>query len=191
MEDRVRINNGKSSILKIPSNYDPADFEEFIADLKSGLFADVSPNNSLEEDAGITVVGTPLNKANLLSDDTVLALDMVPAENPTPNDAFAQIAQNFTDADTISTVVLYVAGWAETQTGSGIYAQTVSVPNMKASTNALYDLNLGMGTTSSDAAYIMGQYGRIGKMETGNGTATFYCYGITPSYNIPIKIKGI
>lgn len=86
MTDRTLINNGKGSILKCPSDYNPASFAEFLADFKNGLFADINPNNSTDSDAGVTEVGTPLNKAHLLTDETAQGYGFDASDDASVND---------------------------------------------------------------------------------------------------------
>lgn len=100
MQDRVRIGggNGKSSKLMCPGGYNPADFAAFLADLKAGIvYVDVTPNNSTGSDAGVTVIGTALNKANLLTDATAqgFGFDTSGSNDVTVNDVFERIGADY------------------------------------------------------------------------------------------------
>lgn len=191
MEDRVKINNGKSSIIKVPSDYAPADFAEFLTDLKSGMFADISPNNSLDSDAGVTVVGTPLNKANMLTDTTANRFGLTALENPTVDSTFEKIADKFDDDDTITTITLLADGWSEVTGQTGKWVQNASIPTMKADTNPSYQLVPDDTLTAQQTNTVMSQFACISKMETFNGYVQFTVCLNVPTYDLTVKIKGV
>lgn len=168
MKDRARYNNGKSSKLMCPSSYNPASFAAFLADLKAGtVYVDVTANNSNGADAGVSEVGTPLNKSNLLSDATALKFGYSNSDNPTPNDVFSKIG----GLNSTTEVELLSSGW--TQSGS-LYTQQKQVtgvttavePNIK---GLIYPSNCDDSTRRAiqrSASYIT-------NIATGNGTLTF------------------
>lgn len=98
MKDRVRISggNGRSSKLMCPSDYAPADFATFITDLKAGnVYVDVTANNSTGADAGVSEVGTALNKSNLLTDTTAQGFGFDASDDPTINDVLERIGADY------------------------------------------------------------------------------------------------
>lgn len=98
MKDRVRISggNGRSSKLMCPNDYNPASFSAFIQDLKDGVvYVDVTANNSTGADAGVTEVGTALNKANLLSDTTAQGFGFAVSDDATVNDVLKRIGADY------------------------------------------------------------------------------------------------
>lgn len=98
MKDRVRISggNGRSSKLMCPNDYAPADFATFINHLKAGnVYVDVTPNNSTGSDAGVSEVGTALNKANLLTDTTAEGFGFDATDDPTINDVLERISNDY------------------------------------------------------------------------------------------------
>ena len=69
MKDRIRIGNRKDKLIK--PIIEGSTFNEWKAAVAvSGMFADIDNNNSTGDDAGVSEIGTPLNKANLLTDAT-------------------------------------------------------------------------------------------------------------------------
>lgn len=100
MKDRVRISggNGRSSKLMCPNDYNPASFSAFIQDLKDGVvYVDVTANNSTGADAGVSEVGTALNKANLLSDTTAqgFGFNTSGSNDVTVNDVLKRIGADY------------------------------------------------------------------------------------------------
>lgn len=96
MKDRARLNNGRSSKMMCPSDYSPADFATFLANLKAGtVYVDVTANNSTGIDAGVSEVGTALNKANLLSDTTASGFGFEATDDPTVDDVLERIGADY------------------------------------------------------------------------------------------------
>lgn len=96
MKDRARLNNGKSSKLMCPSTYNPASFSAFLQDLKDGVvYVDITANNSTGSDAGVSEVGTALNKANLLSDTTAQGFGFDVSDNATVDDVLGRIGADY------------------------------------------------------------------------------------------------
>lgn len=92
MKDTTIKNNGKAFNIKAPEDM-PETFEEWREQAIAGnAFLDVSLNTSTGPDAGCDVVGTPQNKATLLSDTTKAALELKQAD-PTVDDALYALSQ--------------------------------------------------------------------------------------------------
>lgn len=92
MQDRQILGNGKSRILRAPADM-PATYEEWRTQMMAGTaYVDISPNNETSgENAGISVEGTPLNKASLLTDALAAALGLTNAAAATPSDALGAV----------------------------------------------------------------------------------------------------
>lgn len=87
MKDTIIKGDGTSRTLKAPTTM-PESYEEWRSQLLAGTATmDISLNP-----AGCTVVGTPQNKANLLSDTTKTALELSQSD-PTVNDALYALSQ--------------------------------------------------------------------------------------------------
>lgn len=87
MKDTVIKGNGKSRIIKAPTDM-PTTFEEWRAQLLAGTATlDIGLNA-----AGCDVVGTPMSKANLLSNATKTALGLS-EDDPTVNNALYALSQ--------------------------------------------------------------------------------------------------
>lgn len=99
MKDTTIKGNGKSSIIRAPSDM-PATFEEWRQQLIAGNgYLDVVLNtDTTGANAGCDVVGTPLSKANLLSDTTKSALELS-GSDPTVNDALYALSQKGSPAE--------------------------------------------------------------------------------------------
>lgn len=120
MKDTIIKGDGTSRTLKAPTTM-PESYEEWRSQLLAGTATmDISLNP-----AGCTVVGTPQNKANLLSDTTKAALELSQSD-PTVNDALYALSQKGSPAevrviaDTGSTVTMSRGG----KTLSGTVAST-------------------------------------------------------------------
>lgn len=93
MKDTVIKGNGKSRSIKAPTDM-PATFEEWRTQLLAGTATlDIGLNA-----AGCDVVGTAMNKANLLSDTTKSALELS-GSDPTVNDALYALSQKGSPAE--------------------------------------------------------------------------------------------
>ena len=91
MIDSVILGNGKSRVLKAPSDM-PATYDDWRTQLLAGsAYMDISVNTSTGANAGMDVVGTSLSKLNLLQDTTVAALGLTTGEAATLNDAIVQL----------------------------------------------------------------------------------------------------
>jgi len=99
MKDTIIKGNGKSSIIKAPSDM-PTTFEAWREQLIAGNgYLDVQLNtDTTGANAGCMVVGTAQNKANLLSDTTKAALGLSQSD-PTVNDALYALSQKGSAAE--------------------------------------------------------------------------------------------
>lgn len=130
--------------------------------------------------------GTPLNKANLLTDATATALGLDPLDDPSPDDAFDQIANEKQDNGVQYTATLPSAGWT---LSSGYYTQTVTVSGLLASyaTDPIVDVALSGNDAATDDALVEA-WAYISLVETGADSVTAYCTQKAPSVNVPIII---
>lgn len=93
MKDTIIKGDGTSRTIKAPATM-PQTFEEWRNQLVAGTATmDIGLNPS-----GCTVVGTPQNKANLLSDSTKTALELSQSD-PTVNDALYALSQKGSPAE--------------------------------------------------------------------------------------------
>lgn len=194
MEDRVKINNGKSSTLQCPSDYSPSTFAEFLADLKAGdVYVDITQNNNLETDPGVTVVGTALNKANLLSDETATKIGV--SDPKTPNNAMSVLQDNIDGVNnnvsalkTLRYATFSSGAWAGS---SAPYTQTASVAGLLSTDNPSYDIHFDPTTTSaSDALAMEVAFNCITKLVINAGSVTAYCFQNKPITSFSIVLKG-
>lgn len=89
MQDTVIKGNGRSRIIKGPADM-PATYEEWRAQVMAGTAQlDVSVNPDTTESGGISKLGTPLDKANLLTDETATLLGV--QANATVDKAFSSL----------------------------------------------------------------------------------------------------
>ena len=97
MKDSISKNQGNSRYLK--SNLlEGTSWDAALALLRAGTFP--IDLNGINAD-GWTQVGTALNKANLLTDATASALDLA-GDEPTVNDALAELATNYGRCEVVS-----------------------------------------------------------------------------------------
>ena len=97
MKDSISKNQGNSRYLK--SNLlEGTSWDAALAMLRAGTFP--IDLNGINAD-GWTQVGTALNKANLLTDATASALDLT-GDDPTVNDALAELATNYGRCEVVS-----------------------------------------------------------------------------------------
>lgn len=87
MKDTVIKNNGRSRVIKAPSNM-PSTYDEFRSKALEGkLYLDINVNaDTTGDDAGIDVLGMAFSKANILTDNTATELGLS-AESATPDSA--------------------------------------------------------------------------------------------------------
>lgn len=165
MKDRVPTHAGRVQLLPVTGQ--PNKYDLTMADEPS-------------------VVGTALNKANLLTDATATALGLNPGDDPTPNDAFAQIASAKQDNGVQYNATLLSTGWTSS---SGYYVQTVTVSGIAASydTDPIVDVSLS-GTDAATDDALVEAWAYISLVETGANSITAYCTQAAPSVNVPIII---
>lgn len=98
MKDTVIKGNGKSKIIKAPSDM-PATFDAWRTQLLAGTaYLDVVTNTATTGDnIGLDVVGTNLGKSTTLTDATATALELEQTD-PTLNDALYALSQKTTPA---------------------------------------------------------------------------------------------
>lgn len=120
-----------------------------------------------------TEVGTALNKANLLSDETATALGL--SGDPSVNDAFAKLVHT-------TNITLAVSQWTQVAP----YYQDVEVEGMTAAMNVAYALN-----PSDTSEAVAEAYGYISSMETMEGKVRFRCNSDKPTVAIHIVLKGV
>lgn len=77
--------------------------------------------------------GTPYNKNNVLTDATAAALGLT-SDNPTPNDAFARIADRFAEVEPVKNVTQL----ASTTTSSDDETTTITLPKPVGQYSKLY-----------------------------------------------------
>lgn len=120
-----------------------------------------------------TEVGTALNKANLLSDETAEALGLL--GDPSVNDAFAKLVHT-------TNITLAVSGWSQVAP----YHQDIDVEGMTAAMNVDYALN------PSDTSEACAEgFGYISSMETMEGKVRFRCNVEKPTVALHIVLKGV
>ena len=90
MQDRIILGNGKANNIKF-NLAGINSWEQFVAANAAGtLQADVTYNN---DGTGTSVIGTLLNKANLMTDATAEAIGLSGLETDTINDALQLVAE--------------------------------------------------------------------------------------------------
>lgn len=128
MKDTSIKGNGKSSIIRAPSDM-PATFEEWRSQLLEGKgYLDIGLNTELGDNAGCDIIGTPLNKSNLLSDTTKSSLQLN-GEDPTVNDALLKLSSIRAQPNGIATL-----------DGSGKLAQMPTAADVGAMPSMLTDI---------------------------------------------------
>ena len=97
MKDMIPKGTGNSRFLRSVSNFKAIypTYDDFVNALVAGnLPVDFNGIN----EAGIQQVGTSLNKANLLTDETAAALGL-DSDDPTVDEAFGRLNQHLTDVE--------------------------------------------------------------------------------------------
>lgn len=99
MKDTIIKGNGKSRIVKAPADM-PETFDEWRTQLLAGnAYLDVALNtDTTGTNAGVDVLGTAQNKANLLSDTTKNALELTQSD-PTVDNALYALSQKGSPAE--------------------------------------------------------------------------------------------
>lgn len=79
------------------------------------------------------------------------------------------------------------AGWSS----SAPYTQTITVSNLLSTDYPLVDVNMDGATTVSSGEALTQSWAMVGRISTGNGTVTGYCYEEKPTVDMPIIIKVV
>lgn len=97
MKDMIPKGTGNSRFLRSVSNFKTIypTYDDFVNALMAG---DLPVDFNGINEAGIQQVGTSLNKANLLTDETATALGLT-STDPTVNEAFGRLNQHLTDVE--------------------------------------------------------------------------------------------
>lgn len=85
------------------------------------------------------------------------------------------------------TAVLSSAGWS----ASAPYSQTVSVAGLLATDDPLVDVSLNGADTAQAGKARTDAWTFVGRVETGNGTLTAYCYEEKPEVDLPVIVKVV
>lgn len=85
------------------------------------------------------------------------------------------------------TAVLSSAGWS----AAAPYSQTVSVAGLLATDDPLVDVSLNGADTAQAGKARTDAWTFVGRVETGNGTLTAYCYEEKPMVDLPVIIKVV
>ena len=176
MQDLVIKGTGNSRYLKSVSNFLTLypSYSAFVNALIAGtLPVDFNGMNA----GGITTQGTPLNKANRLTDATAALFGLT--SSASVNDVLAKIGYYGTGTFTAS-------GWSS----SAPYTQTINVSGMLANARPGWDIN----TDSTDGATLEAlkeARGCIAKIVCGNGTVTAYCGLTRPTIDLPVFFRGM
>lgn len=125
-----------------------------------------------------TVEGTPLNKANLLSDETCEAIGIQP-DTGTPNEALAALNTKVKGAaPKTATLSLSTASWA----GSNPYTQTVTITGTTVNSKVDIQMDataLGVLIDSGTSAIWI---------ENNNGTLTAKALGEKPNADLSVQV---
>lgn len=184
MKDRARLNNGKSSKMMCPSSYSTLTWEQFRALLVAGTaFVDITANNTTGTDAGVSEVGTAINKANILTDATAQKFGYQSTDNATPNDVLGRLGDSYTGAISLT---LSSANWVG---NSAPYTQTIVNANIKGvSSIPRWTVNPSSASGASAKQTMIEQAGYIGLVQTTSGQVTFTCYESKPTVNIVVLL---
>lgn len=131
----------------------------------------------LPQPGNVTEEGTPLNKANLLS-DPVAARYGLDAEG-TPTQAFQQAVQELN-------ATIPASGWSTGMT-NGYYTNRVAVDGMKAAYNPVLVLNVTSATLAEDER---SAFGTIIECETFDGYIIAKCLD-KPDISINVRFIGV
>ena len=69
------------------------------------------------------------------------------------------------------------------------YSMTVEVQDILSTDNPIADVNLNNVNEMEQVMTLSGEWAKIGKISTGNGNITAYCYGEKPTTDLPIILK--
>lgn len=85
------------------------------------------------------------------------------------------------------TAALSSAGWS----AAAPYSQTVNVAGLLATDDPLVDVSLNGADTAQAGKARTDAWTFVGRVETGNGTLTAYCYEEKPEVDLPVIIKVV
>ena len=202
MKDLIPKGTGDSRTLKsnISAN---TTFTEFLSMLRSGtLPIDIGAINA----GGVQQMGTPLNKENLLTDETAGKFNFSPSENPNINDVFCFLGQKTQGSYTyVWKKTKYTESLGESVAGQDRYDSTtffsdsiiIDQSNGNVSMATQEKLTFNYGTVEEANAALSGKYieptspnsnwDGIHKIESvtgiGSGKVTVTTKKVTSSYN--------
>ena len=84
------------------------------------------------------------------------------------------------------TIALPASGWS----GAAPFTQTVSASGITENDMPIVDVDMSSATTEN-AAGILEAWFCIGRIATGNGTLTAYCYEAAPSIDLNVIVKVV
>lgn len=85
-----------------------------------------------------------------------------------------------------TTATLTANGWSS----STPHTQTISMDGITTNSKVVIDVNLS-GQSSDNVSSILEDWSNVNDIQTGSGTLVAYCYGDTPTVNLPINIIDI
>lgn len=85
------------------------------------------------------------------------------------------------------TAVFPSAGWS----ASAPYSQTVSVTGILAADDPLIDVSLSGASTAQAGKALTDAWTFVGRVDTGDGTVTAYCYEEKPEVDVPVILKVV
>ena len=203
MKDLIPKGTGDSRTLKsnISAN---TTFTEFLSMLRSGtLPIDIGAINA----GGVQQMGTPLNKENLLTDETAGKFNFSPSENPNINDVFCFLAQKMHGSYAyVWKKTKYTESLGESVAGKRLYGSTtffsdsiiIDQSNGNVSMATQEKLTFNYGTVEEANAALSGKYIEptssgsnwkgIHKIESvtgiGSGKVTVTTKKVTSYYNV-------
>lgn len=173
MKDTIIKGNGMSRVIKAPSDI-PETFVEWRSQLVNGTaYLDVSLNAD-----GCDVVGTAINKNNLLSDSTKEALELTQSD-PTVNNALYTLAK--AAKSTLTTKTLSQTGWTGDEPP---YTYSLSVSGV--TTTSVQEI---LPTTTATEEQIIAL--QAANMQDGGqsvGKITIKAWGDKPEIDLPVRI---
>lgn len=201
MKDGIILGNKKSRKIKAATL--PATYEAFRTLIENdGIFVDLLINALTSGDnAGWSVVGDYLNKANLLPDSVAAKYGLT--ETAQIKDVFDVLATHVNRHKTGGADALTAAdigalpgsrailggtigtGWS----GPGPYTISVAVTGVVADENINYLVDLAV--TASDAQKAAWDAGNIKAISKSTNLISFKAYGIKPTISIPIQVLRI